>query len=131
MSRYDWMDSALCAQTDPNLFHPDGSGGGYSDARKICDNCPVQRQCAAFAQRAEHDNAHSHRHGLWGGQAPRQRADDTAATARRTFNARRRDQIRRLHQRGGMDAYQIAETVGCNVRTVWRTLARTDLGEAA
>lgn len=131
MSRYDWMDSALCAQTDPGLFHVDGIGGGYNTAKKICATCPVARQCADFAQRIEGEVSHPHRHGMWGGQVPRQRANDTGATARRDAHTRRRDAIRRLHQRGGLDAYQIATAVGCNVRTVWRTLAHTDLGEAA
>ncbi|MER8220938.1 WhiB family transcriptional regulator [Streptomyces sp. NPDC094143] len=128
MSRYDWMEDALCAQVDPALFHVD-SGGSYQDAKKICGQCPVQQQCSSFAQAVEQDAAHNWRFGVWGGQAPRARA-----ASRR--NARRRDThetILRLTARGGMDAYQIADHVGVDVRTVWRVTAanRKQMGKAA
>lgn len=131
MSRYDWMADALCAQTDPQLFHPEGVGAGYGDAKRICAGCPVQAECGDYAQAVEGDVSHSHRYGLWGGQLPRQRA---AAAAGHGLYAQRRDDIVRLHQGGVLDAYQIAEHVGCDVRTVWRVtkpLRDNNLGKAA
>jgi DNA-binding CsgD family transcriptional regulator len=131
VSRYDWMADAQCAQVDPDLRHPDGVGVGYQAAKKICDGCPVQQQCAAFAQQAEADYAHNHRHGLWGGRSPRQRANASNQPA--GFHVQRRKQILRLASTGDMDAYEIAERVGCDVRTVWRiTKAHRDqMGKAA
>ena len=117
MRDLDWMEDARCAQVDPELWHPDGTGSTYGDARRICERCPVQRQCAAFAQESEGDVAHSHRHGLWGGELPRQRADQSSQPV--DFYTQRRQQIIRLHG-GGMDAQQIAERVGVGVRTVAR-----------
>ncbi|MDX2761606.1 WhiB family transcriptional regulator [Streptomyces europaeiscabiei] len=130
MSRLDWMADALCAQTDPALFHPEGVGAGYRDARRVCANCPVQRECGDYAQDVEGDVSHSHRYGLWGGQLPRQRAD---AADCKDSNTRRHEHILRLVDRGGLDAYQIADAVGCDPRTVWRvTKARREqMGEAA
>lgn len=129
MSRYDWMTDALCAQTDPDLFHVDGSGNSYSSAKKICAPCPVAQQCADFAQAVEGGAAHSWRHGIWGGQLPRTRADSSGAPKRKETH----DAILRLADRGALDAYQIAEHVGVDVRTVWRVTKnhRDQLGEAA
>ncbi|MFJ4974160.1 WhiB family transcriptional regulator [Streptomyces coeruleorubidus] len=131
MSRYDWMEDARCAQVDPDLWHPDGIGSGYGSARRICQGCPVQQQCAEFAQQTEGDLSHSHRHGLWGGQLPRQRAGTGSQGT--GFYAKRRQQILRLAANGDMDAYQIAQHVGVDVRTVWRVTAanRKQMGKAA
>ncbi|MFD0437048.1 WhiB family transcriptional regulator [Streptomyces chartreusis] len=74
-----WMDSASCAQVDPDLFHTNGPGGKYKDARKVCLACPVQPDCRAYAQALEGTVAHSHRFGLWANQGPHQRANGGAA----------------------------------------------------
>jgi hypothetical protein len=70
-----WMDAALCAQTDPELFHPDGQGCSYRDARSVCGACPVQVQCEAYAQSFEGDLSYTHRHGMWGSRVPKTRAN--------------------------------------------------------
>lgn len=128
MSRYDWMEDARCAQVDPDLWHVE-LGDRYTQAARICTHCPVKRQCADHAARVEGDTSKRERHGLWAGQSPRQRL---AASERQNRNERH-EAILRLAARGGMDAHQIAATVGCDVRTVWRVLAarREQLGEAA
>lgn len=129
MSRYDWMDDALCAQTDPDLFHVDGSGSSYSPAKKVCARCPVTRECAAYAQQVEGGAAHSWRHGIWGGQLPRARSEHSTAPKRRETH----DAILRLVERGGMEPQEIAEYVGVDVRTVFRVTKqrREQMGEAA
>lgn len=125
---YDWMDSATCAQADPEVWFPEG-GGNYRAAKAICGHCPVQRECEAHAARLEGGAAHPGRHGTWAGAAPRARAKHAAH--RRTQE--RDEQIQRLHHRGGMDAEQIADQAGCDARTVYRVLARhrREYGEAA
>lgn len=45
-----WMDDALCAQTDPELFFP-VQGGGSADAKRICAECPVAAMCLDYAMR--------------------------------------------------------------------------------
>lgn len=116
MSRYDWMDDALCAQSDPSLFHQEGSGH-YTVAKRICGACPVQPQCADHTARL--DATAPSRHGMWAGQTQKQRE---AARA----NAERQAQhtaIVRLLDRGGMTAEQIADHIGCSKRTVHRVQA--------
>ena len=72
--RYAWMSDALCAQTDPDLFHADSGNTAYRDAKKICARCPVAQQCDTHAQAVEADTAHTWRHGIWAGHTPRTRA---------------------------------------------------------
>jgi WhiB family redox-sensing transcriptional regulator len=129
VSRYDWMGDALCAQTDPDLFHVDGSGSSYGAAKKVCARCPVTRECADFAQAAEGGASPSWRFGLWGGQLPRARADHNATLKR----AQTHDAILRLVERGGMSPDEIAEHVGVDPRTVFRVTKkhREQLDEAA
>jgi WhiB family redox-sensing transcriptional regulator len=119
VSRYDWMENARCAQVDPDLWHAD-TGGSYNDALEICRRCPVQRQCADHAARLEGGASKRERHGLWAAQAPRERL----AQADRHTRENKHEAILRLAARGGLDAYQIAEHVGCDPRTVWRVTAQ-------
>jgi WhiB family redox-sensing transcriptional regulator len=47
-----WMTDALCAETDPDLFLPDGQGTNNSTvAKKICAQCDVIAECLAWALR--------------------------------------------------------------------------------
>ncbi|MFG2400725.1 WhiB family transcriptional regulator [Streptomyces lydicus] len=129
MSAYAWMDEALCAQTDPDAFHADGSGHGYRAAASICGACPVRKECEAFADRLEGTLSHRDRHGMWGGRVPRRRSARAAATAKQQRDAL----ILRLAARGGMSPEEIAATAGCEVRTVHRVTAahRDSHGTAA
>ncbi|WP_327738408.1 WhiB family transcriptional regulator [Streptomyces nojiriensis] len=124
MSRYDWMDQALCAQTDPEIFFD----GRYNFAEKLCTACPVRQACEAQADLCERGLDQKYRHGLWAGKTPRGRAGtDTAG-----FYDARDDHIRQLGA-AGWDAIAIAEETNCSTRTVWRVLAdqRDSFSEAA
>jgi WhiB family redox-sensing transcriptional regulator len=62
----DWRDSALCAQTDPELWFPE-PGVNATTAKLICSWCPVREACLAEAlDRNEQD-------GVWGGLSPEER----------------------------------------------------------
>jgi WhiB family redox-sensing transcriptional regulator len=119
MSRYDWMENAACATVDPDLFHVEGQGS-YNKALPVCRRCPVQRKCAAFAQAVEGATSTRNRHGLWAGQVPRQRKAASNHIDRKVIH----ESILRLHDRGGMNAKQIAEQAGCDERTVYRVLKK-------
>ena len=124
MSRYDWMADALCAQTDPDLFHQD-TGATYTEAKRICLACPVQTECGAHTDRLDSDPDAYGRHGLW---AARTRRDRQGNDPQHAYDHER---IIRLTERGGMNAYEIAEHVGCDVRTIWRvTKAHREQAEA-
>lgn len=44
-----WEADALCAQVDPETFHPVDGGGRYqvAMAKKICGQCRVRAACLA------------------------------------------------------------------------------------
>ncbi len=64
--RETWMESALCAQTDPEAFFPD-KGGSTRNAKNVCASCEVRAQCLAYALE------HGERYGIWGGLSERER----------------------------------------------------------
>lgn len=62
----EWMQSALCAQTDPEVFFPE-QGGSILTAMRICQSCEVRTECR------EYSLAHDERFGVWGGLSERGR----------------------------------------------------------
>lgn len=61
-----WRESALCARTDPTLFHPE-EGQTARRAKKVCSACPVRAECLAHALAMDEP------HGIWGGMSVRER----------------------------------------------------------
>ena len=61
-----WATDALCAQTDPDAFHPD-AGGATREAKKVCAQCFVQAECLTWALTT------NERFGIWGGLSERER----------------------------------------------------------
>ena len=59
-----WAASALCAQTDPELFFPE-KGGSTREAKALCRRCPVRDDCLDYAL------GHDERFGIWGGTSER------------------------------------------------------------
>jgi hypothetical protein len=68
-----WMIDAACRGMDANVFFP-APGTMATLAKEICAECPVRAQCAE-AGRTEV-------HGIWGGQAPRDRRPRSIAHGR-------------------------------------------------
>ena len=68
-----WMDIAACRTVDADVFFPDPHPGpgvdrsSYSEARAVCDRCPVTAECLDYALR-NHE-----KYGMWGGTTPKQR----------------------------------------------------------
>ncbi len=62
----DWRENSLCAQTDPEAFHPE-KGGSTREAKKVCMSCEVREECLHWAL----DN--NERYGIWGGLSERER----------------------------------------------------------
>lgn len=60
-----WVEDALCAQTDPEIFHPDKGESAFL-ARSICRKCAVRLPCLDYALR--HNVT-----GVWGGASENQR----------------------------------------------------------
>lgn len=61
-----WSASALCSQTDPEMFFPE-KGGSSKSAKSVCRACPVRVECLEYA--LEHDESF----GVWGGLSDRER----------------------------------------------------------
>jgi WhiB family redox-sensing transcriptional regulator len=62
----DWMDGAVCAQTDPEVFFPE-KGKSSREAIRVCRKCTVAPECLTHALKA------GERFGVWGGMSERQR----------------------------------------------------------
>lgn len=58
--RQDWLERAVCSQTDPEQFFPE-KGVSAAVAKKVCNTCPVQVECLTWALRNEEF------YGIWGG----------------------------------------------------------------
>ncbi len=61
-----WMEDALCAQTDPDIFYPE-KGGSTAPATSVCNNCAVRAECLEYAV------TNDIRHGIWGGTSDNDR----------------------------------------------------------
>jgi WhiB family redox-sensing transcriptional regulator len=61
-----WQQRALCAETDPELFHPE-KGGSTRDAKRVCNACEVRAECLDWA--LEKDE----KFGVLGGMSERER----------------------------------------------------------
>ena len=61
-----WMEAALCAQTDPDAFHP-GKHETNTAAKRVCAACDVTAECLAYAL------ADPSLEGVWGGTSVRER----------------------------------------------------------
>ena len=64
--RPDWMDHALCNQTDPELFFPE-LGGSTKQAKALCLSCEVRAECLDYAL------DHEEQFGVWGGLSEHER----------------------------------------------------------
>ena len=62
----EWVEQALCAQTDPGTFFPE-KGGSVRAAVAVCSRCPVRAECLEAAL------ARDDRFGIWGGTSAQQR----------------------------------------------------------
>jgi len=62
-----WVKEAVCAQTDPEAFFPEGKGQTWRAAAKLCDGCPVKEMCLSYAVITDE------RIGVWGGLSQKQR----------------------------------------------------------
>jgi WhiB family redox-sensing transcriptional regulator len=64
--REPWMEEALCAYVDPEMWFPE-KGGNNKDARAICAVCPVIDSCREYALK-NHE-----RFGIWGNTSEKER----------------------------------------------------------
>lgn len=60
-----WWASASCAGLDSRVFYAAGRGSTtqVQQAKRICANCPVKKECADYAI------THGEYYGVWGGMS--------------------------------------------------------------
>lgn len=63
----EFMDRALCAEVDAEIFYPE-QVGSVRAAKEVCKACDVRAECLAYAL-----DTHE-QWGVWGGLTERQRA---------------------------------------------------------
>lgn len=69
-----WMRWASCAESDPDLWHPEDSNAAQAkQAKRICWRCPVRERCLEYALEAGEE------HGVWGGLSTSERRAQSAA----------------------------------------------------
>lgn len=115
-----WRDSAVCRETDPELFFPTATHGRayeaqVATAKAVCARCPVRAQCLADALAGMPV-------GIAGGLTERERRSLRCqkVSARRVDE--RRERARELLGQG-VSAARVASRVGVSVRTVERWAA--------
>lgn len=64
VSNAQWVEDAICAQVDGDLFYPE-QGASNAEAKRLCRSCPVREQCLEAGM--------SEMHGIWGGHTPKER----------------------------------------------------------
>ena len=62
----EWMESALCSQTDPDAFFPEHRSTGHA-ARTICQSCDVRAECLRDALVNHNNTPDGKLYGIWGG----------------------------------------------------------------
>lgn len=78
----DWRSLAICAQVNPELFHPEGPESGrlyeeqVASAKSVCAVCRVRAECLSFALEALP-------YGVAGGMTPDERRALAARSGKR------------------------------------------------
>lgn len=71
----EWTALAECAQVDPDLWHPE-KGGNNEFAKKICERCPVKRECLDYViayEAGDFGTKQSYPTGIYGGLSAMER----------------------------------------------------------
>jgi hypothetical protein len=72
--RVGWNELAQCQGTDLSIWFPRReSSQVHADASRICERCPLRRECLDLVMRMERGKDANRRHGVYAGTTPSQR----------------------------------------------------------
>lgn len=117
----DW-DRALCAQTDPTLFFPEGRGAqvtnAIDNAKRICGWCSIREDCLEYALDSGQNT------GIWGGLDEDERRDlirvpDSTMTMCLNRQSWIEEQLAK-----GRSQKSIAGEMGVDHGVLWRAIQR-------
>jgi DNA-binding CsgD family transcriptional regulator len=111
-----WRESALCAQTDPDLFFPE-KGGSAVAPKKICAACTVREACLQDA--LDTDDVWD---GIRGGMSPTERR--ALRPGGEPEGLTHRDLAVKRMVEANMTSAAIAREIGVDPRTVDRIRAK-------
>lgn len=124
----DWAEQAACLDADPELFFPSyPSCLSVTEAKEICQACPVRQQCAELALTRPEIAPF----GIWGGlteweRFPRRHRPGGRKVMDRPIMkyAETRDRMEKARRYAdeGLDSVQIAEVLRVSRRTIHRYL---------
>ena len=103
------VTSALCAQSDPEVWFPEPGGGNGYAAKKICAACAVREACLKEAMTFERGLGAESRSGIWGGLTGTQRAKLAKGELVDT-----RDLCRNGHDVSKLGRYSNGSCAACN-----------------
>ncbi len=70
----EWRRQANCRGKDTALFFPGrGDYWGIRNAKAICAECIVKRECLSYSMTQEHDGTTGEDYGVWGGLSQKER----------------------------------------------------------
>ena len=112
----DWPEFFLdgaCAGMDPTLFD-DEDRRKSNQAKRICQGCPVQTDCAQWGISNEYS-------GIWGGLDAKDRARARRGKGKFITMEKRREDVKWLQDMySNKTAEELARKYGTSVRTIYR-----------
>jgi WhiB family redox-sensing transcriptional regulator len=108
----------LCAQTDPEAFHPPASFQG-NDAKRVCSGCDFLDECREYAVWYDLE-------GIWGGTTAGWRKKERVRRGLAPLSADRPGKTlsEQIRESPGVPADDLAKQLGCNPRTIQRHRAK-------
>lgn len=117
----EWIDDALCSQTDPEIFFPERGQPTTAVAKAICEECPVKEPCLKFAMLNDES-------GIWGGltKSERKRLAQNRPVQRHKFSRSQREarDKRIVELARTRDMASIAKELQISAKTVQRVIAK-------
>ncbi|QLJ06793.1 WhiB family transcriptional regulator (plasmid) [Streptomyces sp. NEAU-sy36] len=112
---------ALCAQTDPDLFFPEGGAkisNAVQQAKQVCGRCPIRRACLSWALETRQPA------GIWGGMSEKERRVLLGVRLSQTEVCMEHQEWIEKQIAAGVSQQKIADRLGVAKASLYRALIR-------